>query len=244
MRGYNVAPLEIQRAIAGSNVRVTAGEFTQSDTAFVVESGRVFASPDDLRQLVAGVFNNSPVFLKDVASIVDGPDEDCDKTIRTILCALACAHTSVKILTPYFLPSTSLITALNTTASRGVAVDIILPRVNNLRWVGWAMMAQLWQVLEWGCHVWLSPPPFDHSKLLLVDDEWSLVGSANWDARSLRLNFEFNVECYCPNLARSLGVVFEQKRTAAQRIRLEDADKRSAMVKFRDSFARLFTPYL
>jgi cardiolipin synthase len=176
--------------------------------------------------------------------IVDGPDEDCDKTVRTILCALACAQSSVKILTPYFLPSPTVISALNTTASRGVAVDIILPRENNLRWVGWAMMAQLWQVLEWGCHVWCTPPPFDHSKLLLVDDEWSLVGSANWDARSLRLNFEFNVECYCPDLARSLGAIFEQKRAGAQRIRLEDVDKRSSLVKLRDSFARLFTPYL
>jgi len=75
MRGYNVAPLEIQRAIAGANVRVLAGEFTQSDTAFTVESGRVFANPDDLNQLVVGVFNNAPVFLKDVAGIADGPDE-------------------------------------------------------------------------------------------------------------------------------------------------------------------------
>ena len=75
MRGYNVAPLEIQRAIAGANVRVTAGEFTQSDTAFTVESGRVFTSPDDLRQLVVGVFSGAPVFLKDVANIVDGQDE-------------------------------------------------------------------------------------------------------------------------------------------------------------------------
>jgi len=75
MRGYNVAPLEIQRAIAGAEVRVTAGEFTQSDTAFAVESGRVFTNSDDLHQLVVGVFNNAPVFLKDVANIVDGPDE-------------------------------------------------------------------------------------------------------------------------------------------------------------------------
>ena len=75
MRGYNVAPLEIQRAIAGASVWVTAGEFTQADAVFTVESGRVFTSSDDLRQLVVGVFNNAPVFLKDVANIVDGPDE-------------------------------------------------------------------------------------------------------------------------------------------------------------------------
>ncbi|MEI7837275.1 MAG: efflux RND transporter permease subunit, partial [Planctomycetota bacterium] len=75
MRGYNVSPLEIQRAVGGANVRVTAGEFTQADAVFTVESGRVFTSPDDLHQLVVGVFNSAPVFLKDVANIVDGPDE-------------------------------------------------------------------------------------------------------------------------------------------------------------------------
>ncbi|MCY2930158.1 MAG: efflux RND transporter permease subunit [Planctomycetota bacterium] len=75
MRGYNVSPLEIQRAVAGANVRVTAGQFTQADAVFTVESGRVFTSAADLHPLVVGVFNNAPVFLKDVADVVDGPDE-------------------------------------------------------------------------------------------------------------------------------------------------------------------------
>jgi multidrug efflux pump subunit AcrB len=75
MRGYNVSPLEIQRAIAGANFRVIAGEFTQSDAAVTVESGRSYASPADLRGMVVGVFNKAPVFLKDVANIVDGPGE-------------------------------------------------------------------------------------------------------------------------------------------------------------------------
>ncbi|MCY2924325.1 MAG: efflux RND transporter permease subunit [Planctomycetota bacterium] len=75
MRGYNVSPLEIQRAVAGANVRVRAGEFTQSDTVYTVESGRVFTSAGELNQLVVGVFNNAPVFLKDVADVIDGPEE-------------------------------------------------------------------------------------------------------------------------------------------------------------------------
>lgn len=176
--------------------------------------------------------------------IVDGPDEDFDKTIRVILAALACARSSVKIITPYFLPNAALISALNTTASRGVKVDIIIPEKPNLRIVGWAVMGQLWQVLEWGCHVWSAPPPFDHSKLMIVDDEWSLVGSANWDARSLRLNFEFTIECYCPQLAQSLTALFYEKREHARRIRLEEVDRRPLPIKFRDAFARLFSPYL
>lgn len=176
--------------------------------------------------------------------IPDGPDEDFGHIARTLHGAVTCAQHSIRILTPYFLPDNALISALNTAALRGVSVDIILPRVNNLRWVGWAMMAHLWQVLEWGCRVWLSPPPFDHSKLLLVDDQWCLFGSANWDPRSLRLNFEFNVEAYCPQLAATLRQLFEAKHTTAQQIRLEDVDARPLPIRLRDGIARLFTPYL
>ncbi|MCE5278909.1 MAG: efflux RND transporter permease subunit [Planctomycetaceae bacterium] len=75
MRGFNVSPLEIHRALAASNTQRLAGDFTRTDTAYVVESGKVFQRVDDLRQLVVGVFNAAPVYLKDVAGIEDGPDE-------------------------------------------------------------------------------------------------------------------------------------------------------------------------
>ena len=106
-----------------------------------------------------------------------------------------------------------LIGALNTTALRGVAVDILLPEKNNLKLVQWASSALSWQVLDRGCRIWHSPPPFDHTKLFLVDDVWSLIGSSNWDARSLRLNFEYNVECYDEGLAREVG---REARRAAE----------------------------
>lgn len=133
--------------------------------------------------------------------IPDGPENDFEKLRLTMLGALACAQSSIRIMTPYFLPDASLITALNIAALRGVPVDIVLPRTGNLRLVQWAATAQLWQVVERGCRVWLTPSPFDHSKLLLVDRDWVMIGSANWDPRSLRLNFEFNLECYDRELA-------------------------------------------
>jgi len=176
--------------------------------------------------------------------ISDGPDEDFDKLVRVLHGALACAQRSVQIVTPYFLPTMALISALSTCALRGVNVEIILPSQSNLRTVGWAMTAQLWQVLEWGCTVWLTPPPFDHSKLVLVDDEWCFIGSANWDPRSLRLNFEYNIECYSQNLAAQLREIVAAKRATARPLTLQDADGRPFPVRLRDNVARLFTPYL
>jgi cardiolipin synthase len=148
------------------------------------------------------------------------------------------------IATPYFLPDAALISALNTAALRGVAVHILLPDENNLRLVQWASHTLYWQVLERGCRIWHSPPPFDHSKLMLVDDEWVLVGSTNWDPRSMRLNFELNLECYSPELAAALKNWFERRRDLSREVTKADIDARSLPARLRDGVARLFSPYL
>ncbi|HTA95210.1 MAG TPA: phospholipase D-like domain-containing protein, partial [Verrucomicrobiae bacterium] len=177
-------------------------------------------------------------------AITDGPDADYDKLRLTLLAALADAQASVQILTPYFLPDSALVTALNLASLRGVRVDIILPAKNNLAFVQWASRAMWWQVLERGCHVWLTPPPFDHSKLMIVDGHWVFLGSANWDARSLRLNFELNVECYGREFAQEMEKVIVKKISVAREVKLSEVDGRSLPAKLRDAIARLFSPYL
>jgi len=176
--------------------------------------------------------------------ITDGPDADFEKARWTLLAALSCAQTSVRILTPYFLPDVALITALNLAALRGVTVDIVLPGENNLPFVHWASQAMWWQVLERGCRIWLTPPPFDHSKLMIVDGQWVFLGSANWDPRSLRLNFELNVEVYGRSFAVEMERIVQHKLRFARPVALEDMDGRSIPIKLRDGVARLFSPYL
>jgi cardiolipin synthase len=176
--------------------------------------------------------------------INDGPDEDFDKLRRVILGALACARERIRIATPYFLPDLSVVSALNVAALRGVQVEILIPEKNNLRTVGWACRAQLWQVLERGCRVWFTKPPFDHTKAMIVDDAWCMVGSGNWDARSLRLNFETNLESYDPALAAALNRILDEKQATARPVTLADMDGRSLPARLRDGVARLFSPYL
>ncbi len=159
--------------------------------------------------------------------VVDGPDENFEKLLWTLLGALSIARHSVRIITPYFLPDPAVVSALNLAAMRGVQVDILLPARNNLPLVMWASRAMWWQVLQHGGRIWLTPPPFDHSKLMLVDGCWVLLGSANWDPRSLRLNFEFNLECYDTDLAQRLESWVETKRKGAHPVTLEEVDGRS-----------------
>ncbi len=187
---------------------------------------------------------HAPVGAVLARGIPDGPDEDFEKLRTVLLGALSIARASVRIVTPYFLPDAALITALNVAALRGVRVDVVLPRKGNLPVVQWASTAQLWQVLAAGCRVFLTEPPFDHTKLMVVDGEWGLIGSANWDPRSLRLNFELNVECYDAELAGRLNAVVEERLSRSRPLSREQVDGRPLPIRLRDGLARLLSPYL
>jgi cardiolipin synthase len=176
--------------------------------------------------------------------VTDGPDEDFEAVRWLLLGALATARQRVRIVTPYFVPDAVLVSAIDIAVMRGVEIDVILPARSNLRLVQWAQTAQLWQVLERGCRVWVTPPPFDHTKLVVVDGAWSLLGSANWDPRSLRLNFELQVECYDADLAARVEAVALERIARARPVTLADVDGRSMAVKLRDGVARLLSPYL
>jgi cardiolipin synthase A/B len=129
-------------------------------------------------------------------------------------------------------------------AMQGVRVRIVLHEKNNFKLVGWATTALLWQLLVRGCRVWYTPPPFDHTKLVLVDGLWTLFGSTNWDPRSLRLNFELSVECYDHALGGQLAELVEAKIAAGREVTLDEVDGRSIPVRLRDGAARLLQPYL
>lgn len=176
--------------------------------------------------------------------ITDGPDEDFERLLMTIHSAVAVASHRIVIITPYFLPDASLIRALGTAVLRGVEVKILLPSKSNIAVVSWAASHLLKQVIADGCRVFLTDPPFDHTKLILVDEVWALVGSTNLDPRSLRLNFEFNVECYDLELARELSIAVDEKLSRATELTVEVLQHRNFLLRLRDALARLFTPYL
>jgi cardiolipin synthase len=182
-----------------------------------------------------------PVLARGVS---DGPDGDIDHMRHVMLGALACARQRVAIMTPYFLPDEVLLTTLQITALRGVAVDIVLPARSNLPLMDWAMRPQWKQLLAAGCRVHLSPPPFDHSKLFLVDDSWSLIGSTNWDARSLRLNFEYNLECHDAQLVAQLDALLQQRMAQAETLDAAVLARQSWAGQLRDRLAGLLSPYL
>jgi cardiolipin synthase len=174
--------------------------------------------------------------------VTSGPDQDLEKIELLVLEAIGCARHSIRIMTPYFLPDERIVTALVLAALRNTEVDIVLPEHSNHPAVDWATRAHIGPLLAAGCRVWTHPAPFDHSKLMTLDGTWGFVGSANWDTRSFRLNFEINVEIYDPAVVRAVEGKIVAKR--ARRITGAELERRPMAVRLRDGAARLLLPYL
>jgi cardiolipin synthase A/B len=178
-----------------------------------------------------------------LARVIDsGPDEDLEKVEFAILQAIACARDSVAVITPYFLPDDRLITALTLAAMRGVAVDLVIPGKSDHMLVDWATRANIDPLLAEGVRIWRSPPPFHHSKMMIVDNEWCLIGSTNWDMRSFRLNFELCMEVYDRELAANLTALMASLKVAE--LTRAELDARGFIARLRDAAARLMLPYL
>ena len=172
--------------------------------------------------------------------IPDGPDADYGKIELMVLGALACAQKNVKIVTPYFLPESDILNSLEVAAMRGVEVEIILPSKSNIFGMDGAMRANFARLLKKGVKIYRTQPPFDHSKIMLVDDAWLFVGSANWDVRSFKLNFECNMECLDKQLAAEVNHIIQHKKTHAHS---EKELPPSLWRTLADNTLRLLTPY-
>jgi cardiolipin synthase A/B len=176
--------------------------------------------------------------------IQDGPDEDHNKIRWTLINALSCAQTSVKIMTPYFIPDQVLMNSLHAAALRGVAIEIIVPQHSNIVFVDWVMEANFSRIMQHGIQIYKNSRPFDHSKIVIIDDLWSFIGSTNWDARSLEFNFEINLECFDKDLNAKLSVFFALKKHNAIPVIEAQINGLPNYKKIRNNLFRLFSPYL
>lgn len=176
--------------------------------------------------------------------VTDGPDEDLDRLTVLLTAAIAEARESIRIMTPYFLPPRELVGAIQAAAIRGVTVTLVLPERSNLPYVDWATRNMLWEILFRGASVHYQPAPFNHAKLFVVDGYYCLIGSSNWDARSLRLNFELQVEVYGRDFATEISEYIDAAVGRGRALSLAEVDGRSLPTRLRDSLCWLFSPYL
>ena len=239
--------------IADENTGHRRQKITVRDTHFKVEGPVVkqitldfiddwFFATNELLEEPIWIPNMRDIGAVEARIIVSGPDQDAEQLSLVLLVAISTAQKSIRITTPYFLPDDQLMTALVLAATRGVDVRIVIPMFNNHPPIGWAMLSHVNPLLQAGCHIWRAPLPFDHSKLMVVDNTWCLFGSPNWDTRSLRLNFEMAIEAYDPILANQLSAIIDQG--GGTPLTIEELESRSFLVKCRDAATRLLAPYL
>lgn len=212
--------------VAAEDWRFTTGETLNGEAWRIVAPDR---QPGD------------PVLMRVVAS---GPDRSVETNHKMLIGAFSVARKSIRIMSPYFLPDRELISALATAARRGVDVDIVVPAANNLVLVDRAMTAQFDQILGNYCRIWRSAGAFSHSKLLSIDGVWSYVGSSNLDPRSLRLNFEIDLEVLNEGFAVEIDERIDEAIKSASPVTLEGLRSRPFAVRLLEKVLWLGSPYL
>ncbi len=176
--------------------------------------------------------------------IESGPDKNYEKAYKFLLSAVSNARHRLLITSPYFLPDDAMLRTLSVAALEGVEIKICVPENNNLKYVKAAMDAHMSDVIACGCEVYSVPGPFDHTKCVIVDDDWMLIGTTNWDNRSFRLNFELDVEVYGKEPVKKAAQIFMKKLSKARKMTVLHYARQPLLRRVKNGIIRLLSPYL
>lgn len=200
-------------------------------------------SPDDL--LCLDHFPEiAPTGSVPVRVVNSGPSDEVPPITDVIFLALTLAKRQLLAVTPYFAPSADLIRALRSAALRGVDVRLVVPRKNNHRIAGLAARAHYDELLAAGVRVFERDPPFLHAKAIVADDILALVGSANLDTRSLRLNYETDLAIISTDFADRLKAEVHEELAHCREIDLNSWRQRPVAARVTENLAALLTPVL
>jgi cardiolipin synthase len=180
-----------------------------------------------------------PVGVQVVAS---GPDTHGEAIHRSMIDALHTAERRIWLTTPYFVPTEPALYALVDAAMRGVDVKLLVPQESDSRLVTAAARSYYEELQDAGVKVFEYLPRMLHAKTLLVDDLYAQIGTANFDHRSFRLNFEVAVAIFSPQVNAELAESFE--RDLAHSRLVPSAKREPFPARLAQAVARLFSPVL
>ncbi len=179
-----------------------------------------------------------------VQVVASGPDDDHFSIHRFYFASIATAQKRVWITTPYFVPDEPILEALEAAAQRGIDVVVLLPLQGDSALVDTAARSYFPQLLRCGVQIWQYEPRVLHAKTLVIDDTVAIVGTANMDNRSFRLNFEVIAAVYHEDTVRELAHAFSNDLLSARRVHLSEVYRESLPTRFLESSARLLAPLL
>jgi cardiolipin synthase len=179
-----------------------------------------------------------------VAIIPSGPDQQHNAHTLVTFTGITSAQERVYLTSPYFIPEESVMQALIGAAVRGVDVRVLVPQVCDVAMVGPAGRAFFPALAAAGVRIFEYRPSMLHAKTLVVDGDWGIVGSANWDIRSFRLNFELGALVVQPNFARLMEDRFLEALEHSSELTARAIDGWSFTRRLRYGAARLLAPLL
>lgn len=179
-----------------------------------------------------------------VQIVGSGPDGDEFAIHKLYFAAITTAKSRVWITTPYFVPDEPMLDAIATAAMRKVDVRIIVPRAGDSHLVNLAMRSYFPELLQHGARIFEYDGRFIHAKTMVVDDDFSIVGTANLDNRSFRLNFEVVAAVYGAETASRLAAAFDDDLQHTREVRARALKREPLLVRFGEASARLMSPLL
>ncbi|WP_010290636.1 cardiolipin synthase [Kurthia massiliensis] len=176
--------------------------------------------------------------------VSSGPDSDWEQIKSGYLKLINMAKKYIYIQTPYFIPDDSFMDAVRIAALSGIDVRIMIPNKPDHPFVYWATYSNVGELLEAGARIYIYDNGFLHTKMIVIDDEASTVGTANIDARSFKLNFEVNAFIYDRNVSHQLAELFERDMLYSHELTPTLYAQRSKWIKWKESISRLLSPIL
>ncbi|MGP6147648.1 cardiolipin synthase [Jeotgalibaca sp. A122] len=173
-----------------------------------------------------------------------GPENDVQAIKMGFIKMISQAKKSIYIQTPYFIPDMSVYEIIKMAVMSGVEVNIMIPSKPDHPFVYRATEYFAKDMLAFGANVYIYQDGFFHSKVMVIDNEVSTVGSANMDVRSFRLNFEINSFIYDPDIAQELMTLFNKDIEKSLKVDGDYFENQSKWRKFKQQFSRLLSPIL
>jgi cardiolipin synthase len=176
--------------------------------------------------------------------VASGPDSSREEVKLGYLKMISSAKRNIYIQTPYFIPDASILESLKTAAASGVDVRIMIPRMPDHMFVYWATYSYVGMLINAGVKIYIYDNGFIHAKTMAVDGEVASVGSANFDNRSFRLNFEVNAFIFDPEETYKLEAIFEADIVQSRELTRTMYRNRSNVIKFKEGVSRLLSGLL
>ncbi len=173
-----------------------------------------------------------------------GPDLELASIMESFFIAITSAKKSVKIATPYFIPNESILDAIITAAKSNIQVELLIPYESDSWIVQAASLSFVDRLLKGGVKIFLYKKGFMHSKVIIIDDNFASVGTANMDYRSFDLNHEVNAYIYDTDLVETLLEQFADDKKECIEIAADDWKNRGFKQKIKESLCRLLAPLL